>query len=89
MLGEQRHQVVEVAARVIGAAVARESKAQRGAMRKRKLLLKTERVEGSRFRVKSKLKETHAQGSRLLCLPATVQDGLATILLSLFGFFSL
>jgi hypothetical protein len=32
-------------------------------------------VEGSRFLVKSKLKETHARGSRLLRLPATVQNG--------------
>jgi len=75
VLGEQRHQVVEIAARVVGAAVARESKAQRGSLRKRKFFLQKERVEGSRFREKSKLKETHAQGSRLLRLPATVLDG--------------
>jgi hypothetical protein len=45
VLGEQRHQVVEIAARVIGAAVARESKAQRGAMGKRKFSLQKERPE--------------------------------------------
>ncbi len=48
MFGEQRHQVVEIAARVIGAAIARESKAQRGAMGKRKFLLQKERGESKK-----------------------------------------
>jgi hypothetical protein len=48
VFGEQRHQVVEIAARVIGAAIARESKAQRGAMGKRKFLLQKERGESKK-----------------------------------------
>jgi hypothetical protein len=48
VLGEQRHQVVEIAARVIGAAVARESKAQRGAMGERKFSLQKERGDSKK-----------------------------------------